>query len=91
MRRIRKGNDMDSDSRARNAAVELLPYVSPVMTEKDLEGYKSPMSAGEPQLALMWLLGYAGLPEVSVPREIILNAIATLPDDDKDDYTYLIN
>ena len=77
--------------KARDAAAALLPYVSPAMSEQDMEGYTSPMSAGEPELALMWLLGYAGLPQGSVPRDIILDAVAALSDDDKDDYAYLLD
>lgn len=82
---------MDSEQKARDAAAALLPYVSPAMSEQDMEGYTSPLSAGEPELALMWLLGYAGLPQAHAPRDIILNAVAALPDDDKDDYAYLLD
>lgn len=58
---------MDNEQKARDAAAALLPYVSPAMSEQDMEGYTSPLSAGEPELALMWLLGYAGLPQTHAP------------------------
>ncbi|MBW3081975.1 hypothetical protein [Bifidobacterium phasiani] len=76
---------MASDSLAETAATALLPYVRPSMTDDDIDAYESPMSAGEPYTALLWLLGFV-TDEINIPHDTVLDILAALDDEDKDDY-----
>lgn len=76
---------MASDQQAEAAALALLPYVKPAMGDDDIDAYESPMSAGEPYTALLWLLGYLN-DETDLPRDTALDILAALDDEDRDDY-----
>lgn len=70
---------------------ELAPYLEPVMKKHGVSSYKEMMEVGEPYLSLLWLFGSAALPEAHVPRDVLIDAISTLDEGDKETYGHLLD
>lgn len=69
---------------------ELAPYLEAVMEKHGVSSYKEEMEVGEPYLALLWLFGSAALPEAHIPRDVLIDAISMLDEEDRETYGHLL-
>ena len=81
---------MASEKTLEQTCNDLLPYVHPLMDGRQYEGFASPMNAGEPYLALLWLLSFLRVNRGNTPSDLIVRALNLLDDDDKEEYADLI-
>ena len=74
-----------------SAAIEtLLPYAMPLMDKTQREGCEFPLRAGEPYLALLWLLSVLRVNGNDVPTNELAKAITLLDDEDKEEYASML-
>ncbi len=85
-----KGGGLASENDIMAAINRLAPYVAPAMEKHHIDPYQEMVEVGEPYLALDWLLGSATLPEVSIPKDVLLYAFGCLTDEDKEGYEHLL-
>lgn len=72
-------------------ASNLFDSARPLLDSAGVDGYESTMSAGDPYLALLWLL--SSLPRQNlehISRNLLCEAIDVLEDEDKSEYAGLI-
>ncbi|MCI1984081.1 MAG: hypothetical protein LKJ47_04840 [Bifidobacteriaceae bacterium] len=81
---------MATDAQALEAYRQLRPYYSG-LDSAELASLDDGIEAGEPQLALSWLIAATNEPGVSVPQSELLDAFALLSDDDKEEYRGLLD
>ena len=79
---------MNMQSEYENMCVSLRPLAYPTMTEKQQDSAEACIRAGEPYEALLDLLWAAA--ENHAPRELLLQALSLVDDEDKEQYRQLI-
>lgn len=72
-------------------ASNLFDSARPLLDSAGVDGYESTMSAGDPYLALLWLLSSLLRQNLEhISRNLLCEAIDVLEDEDKSEYAGLI-
>lgn len=81
---------MESELEIEAVIATLLPYAMPLMDKTQREGCEFPLRAGEPYLALLWLLSVLRVNRNDVPTNELAKAITLLDDEDKEEYASML-